>query len=451
MAKPAAGPSNRITPGRARIGDGSATAGRPRVGAVIVIDYSTCNTTRSPHNMPDRMSRNVHQLSQRSVAGFSADGKSSTVRADSGCRRMNVFVFYSGALIAIAVSAMFPATAVWAHGVLEEGASPWTAWNLTPEITLGTLLVAGLYVNGVWRLRHKTDRARLWRHVSFFAGVGAVYLALQSPLDPIAERSFLVHQIQHLLIRMIGPLLIFLSAPQGALVAGTPGPVKRLVSKPVITSRAVRGALGFLARPVVTMVLFIGVFYFWQVPEFHNLALENDILHYVMHVSLLFTGLLFFWRILDWRPPPVGTRYGVRLMMLWITILSHIVLGSYLAFKGAVLYSAYDELGRLWNTPITDERLGSILIWIPSSMMALLTLLIVVHMWGCEETRREQRRIAKLARYGHGWNEPPMTGADLVARAAPKNRSMAYGFAAFVVCVFAAAIMVGVINQMLAA
>ena len=91
---------------------------------------------------------------------------------------MNAPVPYSGALVAIAVSAMFPATGVWAHGVPGDGASPWTAWNLTPEITLGTLLVTGLYVNGVCRLRHKADRARIWRHVCFFAGVAAVYLAL---------------------------------------------------------------------------------------------------------------------------------------------------------------------------------------------------------------------------------------------------------------------------------
>jgi putative membrane protein len=359
-------------------------------------------------------------------------------------------LFFAVLFAIFALVQFFPNNAL-AHATPGGGVGLWTAWNLTPEITLGTLLVAGVYSRGIWRVRRKTDQARIWRHVFFFAGVGAVYLALQSPLDAIAERSFLFHQIQHFLLRMAGPMLIFLAAPQGVLVAGTPRLVKQFISIPAITNRTIRRLFSFLGHPVVTMVLFVGVFYFWQIPEFHNLSLENDALHYVMHVSLMLTGLLFFWRVLDRRPPPVGERYGVRLMMLWLTILSHIVLGSYLTFKSNVLYSAYDQFGRLWFQPIVDEQLGSIFIWIPNSMMGLLSILIVVHMWGREETRRDQMRLAKLARHGHGWNEPPMSGADLIAQAAPKNKSMALGFAAFVACVFAMAILVGVINLMLSA
>lgn len=364
---------------------------------------------------------------------------------------MNVPLLLLGALFVFIGMIMFPVTSAWAHGALDDNANPWTAWNLTPDIVLGALLVAGLYTNGLWRLRHKTGRVRVWRHVSFLAGLTAVFLALQSPIDPIAERNFLVHQIQHLLIRMIGPMLIFLSAPQGTLVAGTPEWVKNHIVNPVVTSRFISGPFAIVSNPVVVTVFFIGALYFWQIPRFHNLALLNDQIHYAMHASLLFAGLLFFWRIFDWRPAPMGTRYGVRLMMLWVMVLSNIVIGSYLVFKDRVLYPAYDELGRLWNTPLTDEQLGSITIWIPNSMMGLVAILIVLHMWGRQETKDDNRRIAKLARHGYGWNEPLMTGAELIAQVAPKNRSMAFGFAAFVLCVFSAAIMVGVISLMMAA
>lgn len=337
-----------------------------------------------------------------------------------------------------------------AHGVLKPGENAWTAWNLTPEITLGTLLVAGLYVAGLWRRQHKTDTVRVWRHVSFFAGLAAIFLALQSPIDPIAERVFLVHQVQHLLLRMIGPMLLFLAAPQGLLVAGTPDWAQRRIVTPVIVNGVVRSAFGVLAHPVTVTVLFIGTLYFWQVPKFHNLALLNDQMHYLMHASMLLPGLLFFWRIFDSRPAPTGTRYGVRLMMLWIMILSNIVIGSYLAFKQPVLYSAYAELGRLWNLSARgDELLGGAFIWIPSSMMGLLAVLIVVHMWGRHETKEEQRRSMMLRRRGYGHNEPPMTAAELIQGAAAKNREMALGLTVFVIAVFTTAIAIGVINQMM--
>lgn len=364
---------------------------------------------------------------------------------------MNILAPISGALIAIIVLMVLTGTDAFAHGVSIDNANPWTAWNLTPDIALGTILVLALYSAGAWRQRHKADRARTWRYAFFFAGLTVIFLALQSSIDPIAERNFFVHQIQHLLIRMIGPMLIFLSAPQGTLVAGTPKWVQNHIVNPVVTSRFTRGIFAVVAHPAVVTAFFIGVLYFWQIPRVHNVALLNDYVHYLMHFSLLFAGLLFFWRIFDPRPAPMGTRYGVRLMMLWIMILSNIILGSYLAFKGGVFYPAYDELGRLWNTPLTDEQLGSITIWIPNSMMGLVAILIVVHMWGRQETKDDNRRIAKLAQHGYGWNEPPMTGAELIAQAAPKNQSMAFGFAAFVLCVFATAIMIGVINQLLAA
>ncbi len=363
---------------------------------------------------------------------------------------MNILKAKFACALAVFVFSLVVARGAYAHGVLQAGESLWTAWNLTPEITLGTALVAALYGTGLWRRRHKTDAGRVWRHVSFFAGLAAIFLALQSPIDAIAERVFLIHQVQHLLLRMIGPMLLFLAAPQGLLIAGTPDWAQRHIVAPVLTNGVVRGVFGILVHPVSVTVLFVGSLYFWQIPMFHNMALLNDPVHYLMHVSMLLPGLLFFWRIFDSRPAPVGTRYGVRLMMLWIMILSNIVLGSYLAFKQPVLYSAYEELGRIWDLSARgDEVLGGALIWIPSSMMGVVAVLIVVHMWGRREEKVEAHRQAALSQQGYGRNEPPMMATDLVHAAAGKNRVMALGFAGFVIIVFAAAIAVGVINQIL--
>ena len=396
----------------------------------------------------------VDSYEQRTTLGCNADDRKvnriarANLESSLGAT-VTVAPLISGVVAFIALTTAM-ATAVSAHGVLNDGVDPWTAWNLTPDITLGTLLVAGLYSVGLWRLRHKTDRMRIWRHVSFFAGLAAIFLALQSPIDPIAERVFLVHQVQHLLLRMIGPMLLFLAAPQGVLIAGMPETAQRRLLIPVITNRLVGGLFAFLSYPAIATALFIGALYFWQIPRYHDLAILNDNVHYLMHASILFTGLVFFWRIFDFRPAPMGTRYGVRLMMLWVTILSNIVIGSYLAFKQTVLYSAYAQLGRIWDlSALGDELLGGAFIWIPSSMMGLLSVLIVVHMWGRHETKEEQRRSMMLHRRGYGHNEPPMTAVELIQGAAAKNREMALGLTVFVIAVFTAAIAIGVINQMM--
>jgi len=355
-------------------------------------------------------------------------------------------------LIALAVLAfgLLVARGAQAHGVLRPDQNLWTAWNLTPEVTLGTLLVAGLYMTGLWRRQYKTDRAHPWRHFSFFIGLAAIFLALQSPIDAIAERIFLVHQVQHLLLRMIGPLALFLAAPQALLIAGTPAWAQRRIVAPILTNGTVRNLFGMLTHPALVTALFIGTLYFWQIPRFHNQALLNDAMHYLMHVSMLIPGLLFFWRIFDSRPAPKGTRYGVRIMMLWVMILSNIVIGSYLAFKQVVLYSAYAELGRIWDISAqADELFGGAFIWIPSSMMGVVTVLIVVHMWGNQETKDESRRTTRLLRQGNGQNNLSITAADLYRQTARRNRVMALGYASFVIVVFTTAITIGIFSQIM--
>lgn len=337
-----------------------------------------------------------------------------------------------------------------AHGGLHPGESLWLAWRLTPDITLGTLLVAGLYIAGLRRRRSRGgsrtggargERTRTLRHLSFFAGLAAIFLALQSPIDPIAERVFFVHQVQHLLLRMIGPMLLMLAAPQGVLRAGLPDVVRRGVLRPILRNRPLGAVFAVIAQPVVATVLFIATLYFWQIPTYHDLALRDDGVHYLMHISLLFTGLVFFWRVFDSRPGPIGTRYGVRLMMLWIMVLSNIAIGATLAFKSGVIYTAYADFGRLWNfTGLADEELGAVILWVPSSMMGLIALLIVVHMWGRHETRVETRHAADIVR--------AQTPDERARGQAAKNRAMAMGFAAFVIAIFVAAIAAGVLSQM---
>lgn len=336
-----------------------------------------------------------------------------------------------------------------AHGNAHPADNALTAWNFTPDIVLGTLLVIVLYAAGMWRMRHKAAGLGVWKHLFFFAGVLAIFLALQSPVDPVAEHVFLIHQVQHLLLRTVGPMLLVLGAPQGVLVTGMPGAVQRRVLLPAINSFAVQRVFAFLSRPVIATALFIGALYFWQIPKFHQLSLLNEKLHYLMHATMLLTGLLFFWRVFDMRSAPTGTRYGVRLMMLWIMILSNIVIGAYLVFKQSVLYPLYGELGRMWGlSALEDEVAGGMLIWVPGSMMGLLAVLIVIHMWGRQETKEERRRDAAVERGARAPAARPMTADELVRETSGKNRAMALGFVGFVIVVFAVTIVIGVVSEM---
>lgn len=330
-----------------------------------------------------------------------------------------------------------------AHGVEEITSANWAAaWPLTPEITPGTILILAAYIRG---MRRRPRPGQIWRHLAFGVGVLLIFVSLQSPLDPMAERLFWIHQVQHMLLRIAGPLLAMLAQPQATLTAGLPRPVRRWLLIPMTRNRSVRTAFGVMRRPAPVFIVFVGSLYFWQVPQIHNAALVNEPLHYLMHGTMLVAGLLFWAAIFDPRDSPKGMPHGVRLLLLLGTVLSNMLLGSTIVLTTDVIYGAYDVQGRLFGLdPITDEGIGGFLIWMPSSMMSLAAILVTFSLWNKAEERHLTRR--------HLWTgsnaaalEFPETGDELRLRSAVPNRRMAGVLAALSAAVFTIAISVVVI------
>lgn len=269
----------------------------------------------------------------------------------------------------------------------------WTAWNLAPDILAGALIVAALYATGLWKHRGKARNAQRWRHWAFFSGLAAIFLALQSPLDALADRSFFMHQFQHLLLQTVGPMLMMLAAPQALLAAGVPGALRRAMLGPVLASRAVRATFGFLMRPWIAALLLVASLYVWHWPPYHDLAVLDDPVHYLMHLTLLSAGLLFFSVIFEPRPTPLAARYGTRISILWAAMTANMLLGAGLALKETVLYAAYEQIGRLWQMgTLEDEQLGWLIMWIPGSVACVPAFFVLLRMWSSQETRLDVRR-----------------------------------------------------------
>ncbi|MGI9377159.1 MAG: cytochrome c oxidase assembly protein [Tsuneonella suprasediminis] len=274
----------------------------------------------------------------------------------------------------------------FAHGdVVAENTSPWTMWQISPEIIIGLVLAGLVYWRGS---RHGLVHEK-WRIAAFFGGLLALFIALVSPVEELADHIFAVHQVEHMLLRTIAPMLLFLSRPQAAFVRGLPPGVSRFFA-----GRGwLRGIIDALRFPPVATTLFLVASYFWMYPAFHDMAILDRPVHYLWHVSLLVTGLLFFSVVFDRRPAPHGAGLGMRISMVVVAALGNIILGSILTFKGMPLYSAYLELGHMWHVSmLSDEQTGGLIMWIPGTMMFAVSALIVIHRWASEETRIADRR-----------------------------------------------------------
>lgn len=320
------------------------------------------------------------------------------------------------------------------------------------------MAVAAIALTGIayWQGATRTagpDKTPRVSHVLFGGGMAAMTLALLPPIASIAGHSFWTLQLQTLLLRFVAPMLIMLAAPGALLVAGLPErwrkrfPVRD--EDPFFMDEAPpRGGLSIFRRPAIATFIFIGVFAFWQIPVCLNAAVLHPALAVVMVLTLLTSALLFWWRALDPRSPPLGPGYGARLGMLLFATLTQIGLGAYMTVKTTVLYSAFDVVGRvLHEHALTDETLGGALIWVPGSITCVLAAIAIIHLWGKHETRVDARRTSWSGSNSDAFLFPT-TGDALVENARPKNRILAIGAALFAIAMFAFVIVSGVLNHM---
>ena len=272
--------------------------------------------------------------------------------------------------------------AAYAHGGINEGQNPWTAWNMNPLPTLLLLLALNVYLTGLSRWERPSHPVRTWQKACFLTGLLIFFVALQSPVEAIAEHMFSFHQIQHILLRMFGPLFILLGAPLTPMLRGLPPWALKGVVRPLVRNPGARRAYEILTNPVLTTVLFLSILYLWQVPTAHNAALRIAALHEFMHFTMLGSGFLFWWLVVDPKPHRSRMHYGLRVLYLGLIVIPNTLLGAAITFADHVIYAAYAEVEQPFDISLmTDQQIGGAILWVPGDMMSVIVAGIVMIMW----------------------------------------------------------------------
>jgi putative copper resistance protein D len=165
-----------------------------------------------------------------------------------------------------------------------------------------------------------------------------------------------------------------------------------------------------LAFPVVAWMLFAAVNWGWHFSVLYDQALENELLHYVQHATFLAAALLFWWPVVGADPSPWRLAHPVRLLYVFLAMPQNSFLGVALMSAGSVLYPHYVTNLRDWGpTPLEDQQLGGILMWVVGDVAFLAAMAVVVVMWMRYEERRTVRVDARLAADRAARGEEPWT------------------------------------------
>jgi putative membrane protein len=285
-----------------------------------------------------------------------------------------------------------------------------TPWEFSPTILVACAAAAPLFGRGRRRRRQAGLATGAGRTLSFYVGLVLTYGVMQTYVDYLSQHMFWVHRAQHLVLHHLGPFLIMLAVPHEVLGWGLPGRLRDGVLLPLWRSRPLRLLYRLVQNPLVSPLLFVGLILFWLTPSIHFDAMLSASRYKLMNWSMLVDGLLFWWLVLDPRPPREhGTLgYPARILMLWAIMLPQIAIGAHIALSKSVLYDVYGVCGRAWPvSPLVDQATGGIVTWIPAAMMSVLAILLVLRMW-MRYSARTEVVSGTTARMGR---ETPLSGS----------------------------------------
>ena len=259
------------------------------------------------------------------------------------------------------------------------------------------LLTLALYVAGIVRMYRTSARLSIrWRSVAYFAlGWISLLLALDSPIHEIGEQLFWVHMTQHEILMLGFRALSGAQPAAGSLLVRVVA-----VTAPTLAdlgrTRLFRSAWRLISAPVSAWLISALGLWVWHAPWLFTLAIENDWIHAAQHATFFLTALLFWWPLVNGAP---SMGYGGALIYVFTTAMHTSILGALLTFARAPWYAAYFKTAPLWNlTPLEDQQLGGLIMWIPAGTLLLAAFLILLVKWMKQSQDRWQyTRMAQLS------------------------------------------------------
>ncbi len=231
------------------------------------------------------------------------------------------------------------------------------------------LLVAFLYFRGWLR-----DSQRRPNHLAaFLGGLLALFIALVSPLNTLDAFYLSAHMTQHLLLIMVAPALILLGHPLIPFLRAFPKPFAREAFGPFLTSPALRGIGRGLIYPPIAWLLFTISTVSWHIPALYQLALHFPLWHDVQHACFFWTGILFWWPVIE------NDSHWPRWAFIPYFLLADIVntaLSAFFVFSGALLYPDYALLSSI-PAAQHDQTLAGLIMWVPGSLIYLVPAAVI--------------------------------------------------------------------------
>lgn len=240
--------------------------------------------------------------------------------------------------------------------------------GLVLEIILasGFFILIGLYF---WAgiVSSRCNRLRKWplyRYIFWLVGNMCAAAAVTGPLAHLAQADFTIHMLGHLLLGMLAPILLVLSAPMTLLLRTlTVNWAKRVTG--FLNSLPVR----FVGHPIIASVLNMGGLWVLYATDLYMLMHHSLVINILIHLHVFLAGYVFTAAMI--YIDPISHRYSFRYrsIVLILAIASHAILSKY-------IYSNPPA-----TVPVSDAEAGAMLMYYGGDMVDLILIFILCLQW----------------------------------------------------------------------
>lgn len=269
-------------------------------------------------------------------------------------------------------------------------------WSFDPTIWLPVIVAVIVWRSAVGRVNraHPDNPVPRIRSISWYAGLAAILIALDSGIERYDTTLFSVHMVQHMLLVFAAPPLLLYAGPITLLLRVSSAQTRKRWVLPFLHSRVVR----WLSFPVVSWILFAAVMWGTHFSPLFDASLENLMIHRLEHALFLGSGLLFWWPLVGPDPSPWRLAPPMRVLYAGLQMPQNTFLAVAIFMSDTPLYQHYVTTVRSWGpTPLADQQLAGGLMWIGGDFVFIGAVILLVAAWMRDDERRavgEDRRLA---------------------------------------------------------
>lgn len=275
--------------------------------------------------------------------------------------------------------------------------TPDLSWDLQPWVMVSLAVACLGYGLGLAKLpaERRQHIFGAWRIAAFCAGILVLIIALLSPLSSLDDQLFSAHMAQHLLLMLVAPPLLVYSRPIMAWMCALPAGGRRAVAGLWSRRRGLQRSTALLMNPLPVWMLASATLWFWHLPAPYRWAAQNEGVHTLEHFLLFATSLMFWSVVIE----PYGRRhsaYGLCILFVAAFSVQMGMLGAILTFASHPLYTNGTALLPWGFTPLEDQQLAGVVMWVPVGLIHLSTMAILFIAWLENAELRAQAVVARL-------------------------------------------------------